>query len=282
MTGTSGTSGVLASTAGPMYTIGDAARLSGVSASTLRQWEREGLVMPSRTRGGARRFTKGDVALARKIRILRWVQRLNAAGVRRELKLRPPTRRRGVPSKRVGDDIGPRLRALRLKHGLTLGDVAERSGLSASFISALERSQSGVSVAALERLLAVLGSTVLALLGDSASPPSRLVRASERHMLHMAGGKIRIEQLSRGTALMEPQLFTVAPGGSSEGEYRHEGEEFIFVLDGELDVQLKSLNESYHLTRGDTLYFPSTGEHRWSNPGDQHTVLLWVNTPPTF
>ena len=59
----------------PVFVISVAATLAGMHAQTLRQYDRMGLVTPSRTRGGGRRYSERDVAL------LREVQRLSQEGV---------------------------------------------------------------------------------------------------------------------------------------------------------------------------------------------------------
>ena len=79
---------------------------------------------------------------------------------------------------------------------------------------------------------------------------------------------------------MEPHLFTIAPGAGSGESYSHEGEEFLFVLRGALDIALEG--QSHRLRGGDSFYFESNTPHTWRNPGKTETVVLWVNTPPTF
>jgi uncharacterized cupin superfamily protein len=79
---------------------------------------------------------------------------------------------------------------------------------------------------------------------------------------------------------MEPQVVTVEPNCGSEGAYDHVGEEFVFVLQGELELWLGE--REYRLSTGDCLYFASTIPHRWRNPGKRTARTLWVNTPPTF
>ena len=79
---------------------------------------------------------------------------------------------------------------------------------------------------------------------------------------------------------MEPQLFRVAPGAGSGEAYSHEGEEFLYLVRGRLDIVLAG--EEFQLRAGDSFYFSSKTEHRWRNPGKIETVLLWINTPRTF
>ena len=301
--------------------IGEAARLVGASPSALREWERQWLVQPARTAGGARRYLAEDVERLRRIRSWRTVDGLNAAAIRRLLdgppsggealggRHRPVDARDGSPGLpssgsspsgtlsssasgaaapgAEGADASPalpagsQLRALRRERGLTLREAAARSGLSTSFISSLERGVTGASIATLRRLVEAYGRTVGELLRGPAPANGRLVRPGERRVLD-AGRGIRIEDLFAGPTSLESQLFVLAPGASSDGYYRHIGEEFMFVLAGSLGVWFDDPNEFYRLEPGDALTFPSTVDHRIAALGQFETRVLWINTPPTF
>ena len=97
----------------------------------------------------------------------------------------------------------------------------------------------------------------------------------------MFGPDIRIEQRAPGDAAMDCQKWTLQPGAGSEDAYSHEGEEFIYVLRGLLEITLDG-HERHLLYPGDNIYFDSTRTHSWRNPGEEESVLVWVNTPPTF
>jgi DNA-binding transcriptional MerR regulator/quercetin dioxygenase-like cupin family protein len=254
--------------------IGAAAAAVGVSPSAIRLWERQGLVRPRRSRGGYRLYTRRDVETLRSISRMRRVEKLNAAGIGRILSDSP-----GAPGPRERMQ-GEQLRALRLERGLTLRQAADRAGLSVSFVSSVERGTAGASVSALQRLTSSYGATLLDLFPRTALP-TRLVRPRERPVLELAGPGVRIEQLCSGQTQMEPQLFVLAPGASSQGVYAHVGEEFMFLLEGSLRVSLGE-DEEYTLLPGDALYFPSSLPHRWVNVAATETRLLWINTPPTF
>jgi DNA-binding transcriptional MerR regulator len=260
------------------YRIGEAARRVGVSPSALRLWERQGLVRPSRTAGRYRVYSDADLEQLGRIRRLRQFDRLNAPGIRRVL--REPV----VPGPDAERRLDGRpLRRLREQRGWSLRTASERTGLSVSFLSSLERGLSGASIASLQRLAATYDTTLLELFGPPPAPAApRMVRAGDRPVLRLASERVRIEQLARGASRLEPQLFVLGPGASSEGRYAHEGEEFLYLLAGALTVWVGEA-ESYRLRRaGDALCFPSTLPHRWRNDADGETRLLWINTPPTF
>jgi DNA-binding transcriptional MerR regulator/quercetin dioxygenase-like cupin family protein len=250
--------------------IGEVARLVGVSPSALRVWERQGLVHPRRTDAGYRVYSNEDLRLLRRVRELRRDDRLNAPGIRRVMGAAQAPRR-----------DGDRLRVLRHQHGFTLRDAAARSGLSMSQISAIERGASSASVTSMQRLTSAYGATVADLLEPMASVPRRVVRAGKRPALELANAAVRIEHLGAGHGMLEPQLFRIGPGATSEGSYAHEGEEFLFVIAGAVTVWVGE-RERYRLNEGDALSFPSTMPHRWRNHASGETRLLWINTPPTF
>lgn len=260
------------------YRIGEAARRVGVSPSALRLWERQGLVRPARSDGRYRLYSDADVERLGHIRRLRQVDRLNAPGIRRVL--RETT---GVPPDAERRVDGRPLRRLREKHGWSLRTASERTGLSISFLSSIERGVSGASIAALQRLAAAYDTTLLELFGPPPRPGGRrMVAAGERAVLRLASDRVRIEQLAHGASQLEPQLFVLAAGASSDGAYAHDGEEFLYLLSGALTVWIGD-DETYRLRRaGDALCFPSTLPHRWRNDAGGETRLLWINTPPTF
>jgi DNA-binding transcriptional MerR regulator/mannose-6-phosphate isomerase-like protein (cupin superfamily) len=255
--------------------IGDVARLVGISPSAIRGWENLGLTHPERTESKYRLYTNDDVRLLKKARYLRKVRGLNAAAIvqmlRREGAIKPSNHQ-------TSSSIGPRLRQLRTKHGVGLAEVAAAAGISVGFLSALERSQMSASVGTLRRLARYYRTNILDFF-DPTESNTRLVRPASRKVLD-AGRGVRMELLAWGNTVMEPHLFRIAPQAGSGESYAHEGEEFLFVLRGELQIALA--DEEYHLKRGDSFYFESATPHHWKNPGRSETWLLWVNTPPTF
>jgi DNA-binding transcriptional MerR regulator/mannose-6-phosphate isomerase-like protein (cupin superfamily) len=255
--------------------IGDVARLVGISPSAIRGWENLGLSHPQRTESKYRLYTSDDVRLLKRARYLRKVRGLNAPAIvqmlKREGAIRPSNNK---PS----GSIGPRLRQLRAQRGAGLAEVAAAAGISVGFLSAIERSQMSASVGTLRRLARYYRKNILDFF-DPTESNTRLVRPAKRKVLE-AGPGVRMELLAWGNTVMEPHLFRIAPQADSGEPYAHEGEEFLFVLRGELKIALA--DEEYHLKRGDSFYFESATPHHWKNPGRSETWLLWVNTPPTF
>jgi DNA-binding transcriptional MerR regulator/quercetin dioxygenase-like cupin family protein len=261
------------------FRIGEAAHILGVSASSLRNWERMGLLTPARSQGRYRLYTRESLNDLKRIQYLRTVQRVNPAGIAAMLqpeKSNPPA---VSQQKKKREAISRKLAQLRADLGLTLVEVARESGISASFLSSLERGYANASIASLQKLARLYKTNVLSFFAEDHTSP-RLVRRRERKKLEPNPG-VEMELLALGNRTMEPHLFRIAPGAGSGGSYHHEGEEFIHVLEGRLEIWLDEV-ERYVLEAGDSLYFESTIAHRWRSLSDQQTVLLWVNTPATF
>jgi DNA-binding transcriptional MerR regulator len=255
--------------------IGDVARRVGVSPSVIRTWESLGLTRPHRTQSKYRLYTAEDVKLLKRARFLRKVRGLNAPAIvellRREGRVRP-----GADGS--SNAIGSHLRKLRAKRGLSLAQVARHVGISVGFLSALERSQMSGSVGTLRKLARFYKTNILEFF-DATESVSRQVQPEQRKVLE-AGPGVRMELLAWGNTVMEPHLFRIAPQAGSGDSYAHQGEEFLYVLRGELDITLHE--KEYRLTAGDSFYFESSMPHHWKNPGRAETWVLWVNTPPTF
>jgi len=259
---------------GPL-TVGQTARLVGVSPSTLRLWENVGLIAPVRSAGRYRLYSPELVGALKHIKYLRDVRQLNVPGIKAAMggTARSPAGTKPTPN------LGPKLRRLRLRRSLGIVEAARRAKISAGFLSAVERSQANASVATLQRLATVYGTTIIELFGKP-HDPGRLVHAADRHVLQTRSG-VRMELLSNGATMLESMLFRVAPGAGSDGSYSHQGEEFILMLKGRLEIWLDEV-EHHVLEAGDSFWFESMLAHRWFNPSDREAVLLWINTPPTF
>lgn len=255
--------------------IGDVARMVGVSPSVIRSWEALGLTRPQRTESKYRLYSNDDVKLLKRARYLRKARGLNAPAIVQLLKREGLVRgtKDGTASA-----IGAHLRKLRGKRGLSLAEVAHAVGISVGFLSALERSRMSGSVGTLRKLARFYQANILDFF-DPAESKSPLVTAEKRKVLH-AGAGVRMDLLAWGNTVMEPHLFRIAPDAGSGESYAHEGEEFLYVMQGELEIALDG--QQYRLKQGDSFYFDSTTPHHWKNPGRGETVVLWVNTPPTF
>ncbi len=260
--------------------IQQAARAAGVAPSAIRWWERRGLLDPERTARGHRRYAEEDLSRIRHIWRLRAVQGLNLAAIAATLSADGDRRDERQPS-RPNRELGRRLQALRKRRGFTLRESSRRTGLARSFISAIEQGAERPSVASLQKLARSYRTTISELTAPRNQVGGKVIRAGKYRALPMLGDGIRIEQLAEGRCVMDCHRYTLNPGAASQGQYAHEGEEFIHVLSGQFEITLDG-REHYRLGRDDSMYFKSTSFHSWINPGPDVAVLIWINTPPTF
>ena len=263
---------------GEALKVGAVAQRLGVSASMVRSWEKLGLARPARSQSKYRLYTNDDLRVLRRAIYLRRVQGLNAPAILHQLKQEGLLNHRAAAPIGEQSSIGPRFRKLRLQRGESLASVAAAVGVSIGFLSNLERSQSGASIGIMRKLAQYYGLNILDLFSpiDGTGP---LVTPRDRKSLE-GGPGVQMELLASGKITMEPHLFRVAPGAGSGESYSHEGEEFLYLVRGRLEIVLDG--EQFHLRTGDSFYFSSKTQHSWSNPGKSETVILWINTPPTF
>jgi transcriptional regulator with XRE-family HTH domain len=242
----------------------------------LRLWERERLITPQRTSGGHRLYSSNDVQRLRPIAHLRQVERLTSAAIRRELGVSENS----VSSEMTGPEssLGSRLRALRTERGWSLARVAQKSGLSVSFLSAVERGQSSISVGSLFKLADAYGTTVPGLSPGYRPDQRSLLHPQDRPRYGAGRGLVIIEDLVTRPGALEAQWIEIQPGGGSEEAYYHPGEELIYVLSGQLVFWIDE-RDRYALETGDSLFFRSMQLHRWRNDSDTPTTVVWINVP---
>ncbi|MFA9429906.1 helix-turn-helix domain-containing protein [Egicoccus sp. AB-alg2] len=186
----------------------------------------------------------------------------------------------------VMSGVGRQIRSLRKVHGLTLEELANRSGVSVGLLSQVERGIGNPAFNSLARIAHALNTPIAALLhtGPDQSP---VVRRHERRRLDVhAAGTTGIEAIHE---LLTPSLnqqlevieIQAPPGYSTENEpFSHAGEEFGMVIEGRHEVNVGG--QSYVLEAGDSISYLSSIPHWYRNPGPEPVRAIWVITPPTF
>ena len=167
---------------------------------------------------------------------------------------------------------------------LTLRQVAEKSGLTASYLSQVETGKTMPSIASVKRICAAYGLSLVELLGDDERREDHIVlRRKERRRLVRARGGVVKELLvhQQGGKVLEPLYVVIPPGTGSNGQYDHPGEEFGFVLSGTLELRVEE--KVYKIRKGDSFYLKSTWPHGFRNPNRRaRAIVLWVITPPSY
>jgi transcriptional regulator with XRE-family HTH domain len=187
--------------------------------------------------------------------------------------------------------LGPRLRAIRLRRGISLRELARRLELSPSSISQIETGKMQPSVRTLYAFVAEFGVTVDEVLFDQAQDGAS--GAASESSPAVAGPGLAVQRaVGRPTITLnsgvtwERLMFwadedvefieaTYPPGGASdEALGRHSGQEFGFVLSGVLNVVVGF--DEFVLEPGDSITFPSPTPHRLSNEGSEAVRAIWV------
>lgn len=175
--------------------------------------------------------------------------------------------------------LGAQLKTAREKKGYTLKQLSEVSGLSIGFISQVERGQTDPSLSSLKNLATALDIKLRDLF-DPDVAAHILVRCGEGSILKIDAA-VQCELLASSlTKTMEPMIKTILPGGESGLVSAHAGEEFIYVIEGALQVQLDE--NFYTLGKGDSVYFQANQTHAWKNTSDTECRAMWVMTPPCY
>lgn len=187
-------------------------------------------------------------------------------------------------------ELGPRIRALRLKKKLTLQAVSDRARISQSLISQVERGLANPSVNTLRRIAGALDVPIAALfLGGGMSDDeidvtgSRLVvRRNERKGLHVPRSKVVYELLTPDlNRKVEFIWIEYEPGAITHIEpMSHPGEENALCLEGSVVVTIDG--QEFVLTRGDSISFDSGRLHQVENRSKRKAVLVSAITPPAF
>jgi transcriptional regulator with XRE-family HTH domain len=179
--------------------------------------------------------------------------------------------------------LGHRLRALRLAHSYTLQQVAERSGLSRSFLSMLENGRTNISAMRLQKLAGVFGLGLGDLLPNESGQGSlQVVRAGEgEHLKGFPPGVKATLYVRDPHRRVQPVHLTLEPGARNHNEEGHAGDEFLLVLRGRVEVTVGE-GEATLLEVGDAAFYSSALPHTYRNPGTETAHLLTLNSPHSW
>lgn len=179
--------------------------------------------------------------------------------------------------------VGSRLHEIRSGRKISLRALAHAAGLTASFLSQVERDLAVPSIPSLRAIAQALGVPVFTFFveePEGAAAPGVVVHPSERRVMTVPGSGQQYElltpQLARRIGMM---LLSLAPGSETAPEpLAHAGEEGVFVVSGEVRLELGG--EVHRLREGDSAYYPSDTPHRYVNESDRPCRVLFCMTPP--
>jgi transcriptional regulator with XRE-family HTH domain len=179
-------------------------------------------------------------------------------------------------------DVGERLRDIRRLRHATLRTIADRAGVSESFLSQVERGRASASVASLRRIAGALGVSVADLFEPSGPPAPQVLRRDQRPSLSF--GVLGTKRLLTPRPLSHLEVFVgeLDVGGSTGTEpYAHgDSEELLVVISG--TVQLELGGDVHELESGDSIDYRSSTLHRVTNVGEERAEVIWIISPPSY
>ena len=176
-------------------------------------------------------------------------------------------------------NIGKKIRQMRNQKGLTQEELADRCELTKGYISQLENDLTSPSIATLSDIIGALGTSLKEFFNEE----------EERPLVYKKADYVTKEQdkmlftwliPSAQKNEMEPALVTLAPGGETEEDIPHEGEEFGFVLEGKIAVTYGK--KTRVVAKGESFYYSADKRHKICNKTDKPAKILWISSPPNF
>ncbi len=178
--------------------------------------------------------------------------------------------------------VGQRVHRVREEKGLTVEDVAQRTGLSSEYLGQIETDQVSPPLGALIRIAKALDMKFGRFISTGEVKPFTVVRKDERRVISRftsAKGDqygYTYESLApdKKDRHMEPFMVTLVPSKARKELSTHAGQEFIYILEGAMEVILEDYTDV--LYPGDSIYYDSTVPHLVRCHGDKETVILAV------
>ncbi|MGD8562110.1 MAG: XRE family transcriptional regulator [Desulfarculaceae bacterium] len=182
------------------------------------------------------------------------------------------------------EEIGKKIREIRLSKGKTLEDIAEKTQFSRGYLSKIENSKKGPPVSSLIRIAKALEVSISEIFGETAEADSiSLVKKSERKIIARSGTQFGYNYQALAYKYhnrhMDPYLLVRPPHHKKDlCAFKHRGEEIMFVLEGKLEFIYGE--NKYLVEQGDCVYFDSNIEHYANNIGDTDVKTLMVIYTP--
>ncbi|MBP1743258.1 MAG: transcriptional regulator, family [Firmicutes bacterium] len=179
------------------------------------------------------------------------------------------------------NEISDKIKELRKEKGLTLKDLSAKTGLSVSFLSQVENGASSLAITSLKKIAEAFDVTINYFF-EVPQVHNFLVKAEEEEVFKMEGTDSKFVRLSGDfpNRKLESLITIIPPEHKHGSNFNHPGEEFIYVLEGALIVEIDGTE--YLVKAGDSIHYPSTLSHQWTNPLKQDTKILTVLTPLIF
>jgi transcriptional regulator with XRE-family HTH domain len=178
-------------------------------------------------------------------------------------------------------DFGYALRDLRRERKLSLRDVSDATGISSSFLSLVENGKSDITIGRLMTLASFFDVHVSDLLPPGSGRDPIVIRAEERRHIGSPSEGIDLYLLGPDSERrFLPILVEFEPRSDVAEFVEHEGEEYIYVLEGRVSLEVEG-HEAVVLERGDGAYYRADRPHlfRSADPS-KRAVVFGVVSPP--
>ncbi|UFJ42396.1 XRE family transcriptional regulator [Brevibacillus humidisoli] len=179
------------------------------------------------------------------------------------------------------EEIFKKVKDLRKQNNLTLKDVSEKTGLSVSFLSQVERGTTSLTITSLKKIADAFEVPITCFF-ENESNQNFVVKVEHQKPFRIEGSTAEYTRLGgafNGRSL-EPLLVTLEPNMVQDNVFSHPGEEFYYVLEGAVIFNVDG--QEYLVKAGDSIHYPSNLPHYWSNPLNQPSKVLCVVTPVIF
>lgn len=175
--------------------------------------------------------------------------------------------------------LGDKIKELRLQCDLTQEELANRCELTKGYISQLENDLTSPSIATLIDILSALGTSLKEFFAEE---EEKKIVFSDSDFIEKKSDGVVFNWLVPNAQKneMEPVLIELEKNYATEEDVPHEGEEFGYVLEGEIVLHLG--NKKYVVKKGESFYYASDKSHYIINTKDKIAKFLWVSSPPTF
>ncbi|MBV7273797.1 helix-turn-helix domain-containing protein [Clostridium thailandense] len=182
--------------------------------------------------------------------------------------------------------LGPKIREIRQQEGLTLNELADKTGLTASYLSQIERNIIDPSLSSLRKISVELKVPIYTFLTDE-KKQNVLIQANKRKKLELPNSSIVYEFVTpmasdkEVNSKMEIIYFQLEPFSWSSDEFMvHPADECIFIIEGTAEIYLAE--EKYILNKGDSIYIQENIPHRFYNPTSEKIIGVSSICPPIY
>lgn len=175
--------------------------------------------------------------------------------------------------------IGEKIKYLRKTKKLTLKEVSDKTDLSISFLSQVERMKSSLTLESLKKISEVLHVNPSYFFSDEEKNTSQsfIVRGIEGEV-DLTVNQFMYKDLSGNSFNLNfsPMLVILNPGDNKGKPFTHAGNEFLYILEGDLTVLID--NKEYHLSSQDSIIIDANSSHYWLNHTDKAVKFLCVSS----